>query len=121
MSELVIKGTIKSIGDVQVISDKFKKVEFVIETTEDQYPKTIMFQVTNDKIDNFLKYNDKGQEVEVKFDIESKEFNGRYFTNATAWRIANVGQKPQQDAQPQQPTQSSVPPVAEGDKDDLPF
>lgn len=120
MSELVIKGTIKSIGDVQVISDKFKKVEFVIETTEDQYPKTIMFQVTNDKIDNFLKNNDEGQEVEVKFNIESKEYNGRYFTNATAWRVANVGTQKETPAQQQQPVQSIAPP-AEGDNDSLPF
>jgi len=53
--ELVIKGTIKTIGEVNVVSDKFKKVEFSIETeTSNQYPKVVAFQVTNDKIDNFL-------------------------------------------------------------------
>lgn len=122
MSELVIKGTIKSIGDVQVVSEKFQKVEFVV-LTDDKYPKNVAFQVTNDKIDNFIKYNSEGQEVEVKFNAESKEFNGRWFTNLTAWRVQSVGDNSQQ-----QPTQEqapapvqSVPPPVEGDSDELPF
>lgn len=119
MSELVIKGTIKSIGDVQVVSEKFQKVEFVI-VTDDKYPKSVAFQVTNDKIDNFIKYNSEGQLVEVKFNAESKEFNGRWFTNLTAWRVQSVGensQQPQQEPVPQ-PVQS-VPPEKESDT--LPF
>lgn len=120
MSELVIKGTIKSIGDVQVVSEKFQKVEFVI-VTDDKYPKSVAFQVTNDKIDNFIKYNSEGQLVEVKFNAESKEFNGRWFTNLTAWRVQSVGdnsQHPQQEQVPQ-PVQSV--PTAEKDSESLPF
>lgn len=121
MSELMIKGTIKSIGDVQVVSEKFQKVEFVV-LTDDKYPKNVAFQVTNDKIDNFIKYNSEGQEVEVKFNAESKEFNGRWFTNLTAWRVQSVGenshQQPKQQAQSFAPVQS-VPQEKDGDK--LPF
>ena len=122
MSELVIKGTIKSIGDVQVVSEKFKKVEFVV-LTDDQYPKNVSFQVINDKIDNFIKYNSEGQVVEVKFNAESKEFNGRWFTNLNAWRVQSVGNDSQQPQAPQQQAPSAVqsiaPPAA--DNSDLPF
>lgn len=124
MSELVITGTIKVIGEPQTISDKFRKLEFVVET-EGQYPKTIAFQVVNDGIDKFLKYNSEGQVVEVKFNVESKEYNGKYFTNVTAWSIRssngteNAAKQTPQLVVPA-PVYSSVPP-AEGDKDDLPF
>ena len=36
-------GTIKSIGEVKTISEKFRKCEFVI-TTDGDYPQIIMFQ-----------------------------------------------------------------------------
>ena len=115
--ELVIKGTIKTIGDVNVVSDKFKKVEFGIETS-DQYPKLVAFQITNDKIDNFLKYNKVGQSVEVKFNAESKEYNGRFFTNLTAWRVQNLATNTQaQNTAPALPTQNEV----EVEESDLPF
>lgn len=120
MSELVIKGTIKSIGDVQVVSETFKKVEFVV-LTDDKYPKNVAFQVINDKIDDFIKYNSEGQVVEVKFNAESKEFNGRWFTNLNAWRVQSVGNDSQQAPQQQAPAAVQSVPLAEGDKDQLPF
>lgn len=126
MSELVITGTIKSIGEPNAISDKFRKLEFVL-VTDGQYPKTIAFQVVNDGIDKFLKYNSEGQVVEVKFNIESKEYNGRYFTNATAWSIRNAKEKETNSQTPTAPEQNQLSPVlsnvplAEGNKDDLPF
>lgn len=116
--ELVIKGTIKTIGEVNVVSDKFKKVEFSIELNFDQYPKVVAFQITNDKIDNFLKYNKVGQSVEVKFNAESKEYNGRFFTNLTAWRVQNLATNAQaQNTATALPTQNEV--VVE--ESDLPF
>ncbi len=114
--ELVIKGTIKAIGEVQTISDKFKKVEFAIETN-DQYPKLVSFQVTNDKIDNFLKFNKVGNLVEVKFNAESKEFNGRYFTNLTAWKVQNESAQPSGTKQESNTSANEV----EYEESDLPF
>jgi hypothetical protein len=31
-----------------------------------------------------------GQDVTVQFNIESREYNGKYYTNATAWKIEAV-------------------------------
>ena len=44
MSNLSVEGRLKRINDEQVISDRFKKREFVIET-EEQYPQVLMFQL----------------------------------------------------------------------------
>ena len=46
MSELKIKGKVKVINPTQVVSEKFKKREFVI-TTEGEYGQDILFQLTN--------------------------------------------------------------------------
>ena len=32
-----------------------------------------------------------GQEVNVFFEVESKEFNGRWFTNLRAWKVDVIG------------------------------
>ena len=79
------KGTIKAIFDTQVVSDKFKKREFVI-TTEDKYPQDIMFQTTQDKcglLNNFT----EGQTVTVSFNLRGRESNGKYYNTLEAWKI----------------------------------
>jgi hypothetical protein len=43
-----LTGTLKVANPTQVISEKFSKREFVIET-QDQYPQMVMFQFTQDK------------------------------------------------------------------------
>lgn len=111
MSELKINGTIKLIGEVQTFDSGFKKVEFVIETT-DQYPQPIKFEIVKDKIDNFLKYNKVGQNVDVSFNIRGNEYNGKHYVSLSAWKVF----KSEESA-----PLPTTPPVANSDEDDLPF
>lgn len=60
----------------------WKSQDAVLETVE-QYPKKVAFNMYGDKIVPLQ----IGQEVTVSFDIESKEFNGRWFTNLKAWKV----------------------------------
>jgi hypothetical protein len=79
----------------------WKKLEFLIETG-DQYPKKVLFGLMGTKIDqNQVK---EGQEVVVSFDAESREYNGRYYTNLNAWKVSPAGSTPST-----QPTQPSAP------------
>lgn len=88
-----IVGKIKKIMDVQNVSDKFKKREFVLSTDlNTPYPQHIMFQTTQEKcaiLDN-LKAND---EVKVFFNIRGREWTSpqdgqiKYFVTLEAWRI----------------------------------
>jgi hypothetical protein len=59
--------------------------DFVIETTE-QYPKKVCFSGWGDKaaIVNSLQ---TGQNVNVSFNPESREFNGKWYTDLRAWKI----------------------------------
>lgn len=80
---------------------QWSKQEFLIETG-DQYPKKVMFGLMGNKIDQ-NPYS-IGQEVVVSFDAESREYNGRYFTNLNAWKVTPAGSPP-----PNQPTSPSAP------------
>lgn len=56
----------------------------VIETHE-QYPKRVAFDVLGDKITEFnLKV---GEEVTVSFDINAREFNGKWYNSVNAWQV----------------------------------
>ena len=62
----------------------------VIETHE-QYPKRVAFDVLGDKITEF--YLQVGEEVTVSFDINAREFNGKWFNSVNAWNIIRPGQQ----------------------------
>ena len=65
------------------------KQQFVIETATDRYPKKICFVAWNDKAEMIARMK-TGDEVKVAFDLESREYNGRWYTDAKAWKIETV-------------------------------
>ena len=56
----------------------------VIETHE-QYPKRVAFDVLGDRIAEFNLQ--VGEEVTVSFDINAREFNGKWFNSVNAWQV----------------------------------
>jgi hypothetical protein len=100
-----MKGAIKLINPVKVISDKFSVREFVI-TTADKYPQEVIFQTVNDKMDIIAPYG-QGQEVTVSFNVRGREYNGRYYNTLDAWKVQGEAAAPSQ-----QPIEET---------DDLPF
>lgn len=85
MADLTIKGAIKLIKDVNVISDKFSVREFVI-TTADKYPQEIIFQTVNDRMDIIAPYGE-GQVVEVSFNIRGRQVGEKYYNTLDAWKV----------------------------------
>lgn len=92
-----IKGIIQGISEKERVSDKFIKREFVIKT-EGTYPKDVCFQVVQDRVDIIDPY-ELGDVVAVHFNPESRNSNGRWFTNLTAWKIEREQVNPYQEAQ----------------------
>lgn len=100
----------------------WKKQEYVIEYG-DQYPKAVCFNLWGDKIDQYPLA--VGDTVTVSFDIESREYNGRYYTDVKAWKIdkeqvdaAGSGKPAEMKSEFGMP----APEFIEGnDNDDLPF
>lgn len=76
------------------------KQTFVIET-EGQYPKQIAFDCFNDKCE-LIRNRIIGEQLTVKFDLESREYNGKYFTNVNAYSVTGPAHeaKPVDSAQP---------------------
>jgi hypothetical protein len=95
MSDSTIKGAIKLINPIKVISDKFSVREFVVTTPDAKYPQDIMFQTVNDKM-AVLESLGVGQQVEVSYNVRGREFNGKYYNTLDAWKIEVTGSKPSQ-------------------------
>ena len=74
------------------------KVQPYVLGTFDQYPRKVHFEVFGE---DRIKQNpcDIDQVVTVSFDIESREFNGRWYTSIRAWKIQQ-GDMTQAAAQP---------------------
>lgn len=98
-------GRIDFIGPKKQITDKFKKIEFAIETTGEAYPQFLKFEVKNDKADVFQPDDHEGpyslgDTVTVEYYVRGKkhEKNGEtmYFNSLDAWKIElGEGQQPQ--------------------------
>ena len=67
---------------------EWKKQDFIVETG-DAYPKKICISVWGDKINPTVLV--VGNELSIDFDIESREYNGRWYTDLKAWKIELVG------------------------------
>jgi hypothetical protein len=67
---------------------RWEKQQFVIETME-QYPKKICIVLWGDKI-SMLNGVNEGDELNVAVNIESREYNGRWYTDVRAWKLERV-------------------------------
>lgn len=124
-----ISGKLIEKYDTVVISDRFKKREFVIEIKEStpngfEYVETIKFQLTQDKCDSLDSVN-LSDDVTVHFNIKGKrwEKNGQvnYFNNLDAWRIEKQSVNATAPSAAPSHTPSEIPPVETDNTDDLPF
>lgn len=124
-----LQGTLIVKNDTQVISDRFKKREFVIEKKETspngfEFVDTIKFQLVQDKVDLIDNFQ-LGQNINVHFNIKGNKWEKggqvNYFVNLDAWKVEEAGAQ----AQSTQSGQGSTPPpsdIPEDDgTDDLPF
>ena len=73
-------------GGVSKTSGKEWKLQAYVLETQEQYPRKVHFEVFGeDRIKaNPCQLDDI---VTVSFDIESREFNGRWYTSVRAWKI----------------------------------
>lgn len=96
---------------------EWKKQEFVLEMMDGQYSRKICFSMWGDLIDR-TQLN-VGEDVTVQIDVESREYQGRWYTDVKAWRVdrgfvslqsVGVGVAPQSGySAPVAPTPASQP------------
>lgn len=122
--ELQVKVT--QVLEKQTINKKdggtMEKAAFVGETFG-QYPKKVKFDVMGEKLEQVMMNARVGATVTVSFDVESREWQGRWYTDLKAWKImAMDGQGQQGQQQSPVPNAQAAPSQGESQQnDDLPF
>ena len=108
-----IKGKILSIGEVKDFGNGAKAISYQVETSE-QYNNLYSFEMYKgaehiEHVDKFVKYNKVGDEVSVEFNVRTNEYNGKFYTSLSPWRV--------EKSEASEPVKDSI---VEAD-DDLPF
>lgn len=106
----------------QTARGAWKKHEIIVETNE-TYPKKICMASWNDKVD--LTNFNPGDEVTASINIESREYNGNWYTDIRIWKMEKAGNaNPGNDLPGATPPAPGTPPweqPAEDSDQDLPF
>ena len=72
-------------GTSQRTGNVWRNQDYVLENNEGQFPRKICFRLRNDNIDRYALQ--VGDFVTASIDIESREWNGRWYTDVTAWKV----------------------------------
>lgn len=95
----------------------WRKQEFILETPG-QYPKKVCLSLWGEKVDE-IKLT-PGETITASVNVESREYNGRWYTEVRAWKVAKGAGAPN--------GRNEAPPVGEEPftsdataSDDLPF
>ena len=116
-------------GQSRTTGNMWMSQEYVLETAE-QYPKRMCFNIFGeDKIKLFA--IEVGKEYNVSFDINAREYQGRWYNDVRAWKVepantsaaAPVGATPAVDAPFAAASAPAAPDFGTSDSqtDDLPF
>jgi len=92
-----VSGEIIEIYDVKIISDNFKKREFILKHAPNpDYPDFLKLEVVQNKTDLLDKYK-VGDNVEVDLNLKGKRWEkgkeSGYFNSLQAWRIQPASQE----------------------------
>ena len=137
-----LEGTLRQKQGVQQGTSargQWAKQEFILDYPDGNYTSQAVFTAFGqDKVADLDKYQ-VGDRIRVSFNIKSREYNGRWYTDLQVWRIAPAGQaQPVASAQPAAtaPSAQPIPPAPafeapaptlddmpgdSPDSDDLPF
>ena len=97
---------------------EWQKLSFIVDT-KTEYSNIYSFEIFgSDKVEKFNKWNKEGSKVTVSFNVNCREYNGKFYTSLMAWNIFNEFS----DA-PTESEKIAVKPVLEPEdsEDDLPF
>ncbi len=120
---LTVTGKIVNVLELESGTSKtgkeWKKQGFVLDTGA-QFNPLVCFSLFGDDKINMLRDFGQGQDVEVAFNISSREFNGKWYHNIDAWKISAAG-----GGAPSSTTSAEAPfptiDEAPAEDDDLPF
>jgi hypothetical protein len=122
-----ITGKVHEVGQVQQVTDTFKKRDLVIQYAENpQFVEYIKFEATQDRVNLFDNLN-AGDDVAISFNLRGRPWTNKdgvtsYFNSLVAWRVNKVAAG--QQAAPAQYNNAPAPADISSnnnEEDDLPF
>ncbi|MBK7971490.1 MAG: DUF3127 domain-containing protein [Bacteroidetes bacterium] len=69
---------------------QWKKQFFIMEYMDGNYPKKLSVSVWGDKTES-IRNLQPGANIKVSFNVDSREYNGRWYTDVRAWKIETGG------------------------------
>ncbi len=90
--DLKITGRVTQVLEEQSGESKngpWRKQDFILET-QGQYPKPVCITQWGEKIEEFGV--EEGETLTAYIDIQSREYNGRWYTDVKAWRVERESQ-----------------------------
>lgn len=108
-----LEGKIIQINPLQSGEGKngtWKKQEYIVET-KSQYPKKVCVTIWGDKIDQFN--IQQSEDVKLSIELESREYNGRWYTDVRAWKAEKAGGPEFSAGEPEILPPSNDPPLDE--------
>ncbi len=131
----IIKCLPRRSGTSQRTGNAWASQDFVLEyfdNPQSQYPRHLAFGVFGE--DRLNQFNiQEGQDVTVSFDLDAREYQGRWYTDVRAWRVVPAGAAGAAPAAPQftaaapsmpapaAPAPTQAPAPAQDDSGELPF
>ena len=90
MENYKVKGKITLISEIKTLENGAKTLNYRIDNGQ-PYNNIMQFEMYKkaefaEHIDNFIKYNKINDEVEIEFNIKTREWEGRLFTNLASWK-----------------------------------
>ena len=113
-----LSGKIVQILEKQTGAGKngtWEKQEFILET-QGQYPKKVCFNIWGAKIAQFNIQN--GEFINIGVDLESREYNGRWYTDVRALKVERPGAAGVGGSAPQQAVEGGDPFANTGQMED---
>lgn len=90
-----IKGKVSKLGTLTEGTSArgaWQKQELIIETIE-QYPKQVCLICWGDRVAEAQRFTE-GQTIKAHINIESREFNGKWYTDVKLWKFETEDEQP---------------------------
>ena len=93
-----IIGTIKEVFQPQSGTSQRGNAyttQTILITYGDQYPKDLALTLMTKQVETYGSYLRPGLKLKFSFDATSREYNGRYYTECTVWKIESLNAQTQ--------------------------
>ncbi len=124
-NQFKFKGKVTNLLEVETITSKkgetFQKQTIVVEEQKDKYPQSGAFEFFGKSYETLAQSGVKeGDEVEIAFNVDSREWKGRFFPSLKGYGI-DVISSSGNNQQPTAPPPAQQQQQGEEASDDLPF